>query len=634
MSQLKDTEIRNIEDGKQKKESLGKGNGALVFRRKGNVITGYYCYWKGKKSIFIKLDNYKLTPKTPGKSSAGLRDQALGIVKLKKKIAPLDLKEYLMIQDARRERKQKEERRRIEAEQKMGTLEDLILLYTKSLTDEGKVSAQNIKTTLINKVVKPFPELATEKACRVTSDDLRAVFHPIISSGKSAMYNQVRANLSACFSFGEQFDYNPKQGSTSDKRFSIEYNPVRRFAKEPTKARKRELNSSELRQLWLDIDNDHFGLNSKYGLFMQFCFACFGNRPEQLARCKWSDVCLDTRTLTFINKKLKGEIQETVIPLTDRAIHILSQLIEHPQRYGYSHSQYMVVPENYIFSATVGRGYLNVDELGNRVREYNREKGISDNTPGAWWVKDFRRTCVSIMTRARIIKEHRYLLQSRSDGSVETKHYDVSDRMDEKEEAAERFDRVLNRILYGVDDNPYPYNLKLLKKAEATIPRFISNPEPTITDNYREFRQHILNTRELRCKEHYIKDGYSNRKTRRWFRQLQDDNVIAKEGRRYVLRPLDQFVDNYSEPKPKDLKAEYESFKTHVINAGSLKSQVSYIMDGYSDRKVKKWFKQLRAEGIIKKVGQRYHLNQPGDTYGYTPNQTSVSGNSPLQIPG
>ena len=294
MNQLKDTEIRNIEEGKQKKESLGKSNGALVFRRKGKVITAYYRYWKGKQSIFIKLDNYKLTPKTPGKTSAQLRDQALDMVKLKRKIKPLDLKEYLLLQDVRREREQKEERRRIETEQKMGTLEDLVKQYVESLKADGKTSAQSVKTTLVNKVIKPFPELATEKACRITSDDLRAVFHPIISTGKSAMYNQLRAFLSACFSFGEQFDYNPKQESASDKRFSIQQNPVRRFAKEPTKARKRELGNEELRQLWLDIDNDYFDLNSKYGLFMQFCFACFGNRPEQLARCRWSDVCLDT----------------------------------------------------------------------------------------------------------------------------------------------------------------------------------------------------------------------------------------------------------------------------------------------------------------------------------------------------
>ena len=346
----------------------------------------------------------------------------------------------------------------------------------------------------------------------------------------------------------------------------------------------------------------------------------------------------DNRTLTFINKKLKGEIQETVIPLTGRAIHILSQLIENPQRYGYSHSRYMLAPDNYIFSATVGRGYLNVDELGNRVREYNVEKGISDSPNGAWWTKDFRRTCVSIMTSARIIKEHRYLLQSRSDGSVETKHYDVSDRMDEKEEAAEKYDRVLNRILYGMDENPYPYNLKLLKvgtSKELTMPpKFVGNKKTTMTDNYKEFRQHILDTRELWCKEHYIRDGYSNRKMRRWFRQLLADNVIAKQGRRYVLKPLNQFIDNYSEPKSRDLKAEYDLFKAQILNEGRLKSQVSYIMDGYSDRKVKQWFKQLKADDVIEKSGQRYQLKQPGDTNGYTPDKDSLSKNLHLQVPG
>ena len=66
-----------------------------------------------------------------------------------------------------------------------------------------------------------------------------------------------------------------------------------------------------------------------------------------------------------------------------------------------------------------------------------------------WTAKDLRRTATNILTRLGIPQEKRFLLQSREDGSVESKHYDHDDRLQEKREAARIYTTELERIIEG-----------------------------------------------------------------------------------------------------------------------------------------------------------------------------------------
>ena len=64
-----------------------------------------------------------------------------------------------------------------------------------------------------------------------------------------------------------------------------------------------------------------------------------------------------------------------------------------------------------------------------------------------WTAKDIRRTATRLFTDCRIPQERRFLLQSRSDGSIESKHYDHDDRLPEKSDTAEIYDKYLGQIL-------------------------------------------------------------------------------------------------------------------------------------------------------------------------------------------
>ena len=52
----------------------------------------------------------------------------------------------------------------------------------------------------------------------------------------------------------------------------------------------------------------------------------------------------------------------------------------------------------------------------------------------------------------------------------------------------------------------------------------------------------------------------------------------------------------------------YHAFRQAIIDNGVLKTQRGYIRDGYRDKQVRAWFKQLETEGLIRKERQNYIL--------------------------
>ncbi|WP_257252754.1 hypothetical protein [Endozoicomonas sp. SESOKO3] len=65
-----------------------------------------------------------------------------------------------------------------------------------------------------------------------------------------------------------------------------------------------------------------------------------------------------------------------------------------------------------------------------------------------------RQTATRLFADSRVLKEHRYLLQSREDGRVESRHYDHDDRLPEKRDVAKVYDDYLGRIIDGTVEKP------------------------------------------------------------------------------------------------------------------------------------------------------------------------------------
>ena len=444
ISELKDAAVKEMPVG-QLVESFKKGQGALVFRRVGDTTTGYYRYWRGKKSIFIKLGIYKSRrSKKAGFTLEELRKLAQEKAALRQQLVPQDLKEYLDQQEQGRRRAAENTKRQAELEASKGSFQELCEGYIAKLERRGASSKRKVETLLNTHCLKPFPELASRKAKDITPDDIVKILGKMIGDGKTTVSNRVRSYLHAAFSNGMKADHDPRQQVEFGKQFHLSFNPVAAVPRQADyeRVRERRLDDSEIRSMWFNIDKGEVTRTPLYGLLLRFCLACYGNRPQQIMRCTWEDIDFVNRTLTFIDYKGKnGTGKKRIIPLSKLGIGLL---VEVKKISGGFERPFCVNGNKEMRAEHIGRL---VSEYNDWLQEQAKENGYE--LLERWTAKDLRTTATSLLIRLHIPKEQRYLLQSREDGSIESKHYDHDDRLLEKREAARLYTAELERIIEG-----------------------------------------------------------------------------------------------------------------------------------------------------------------------------------------
>ena len=362
----------------------------------------------------------------------------------RQQVAPQDLKEYLEQQKLEREHQAREVKKQAEAEASKGTFQDLINAYTATLHTKKANSATAVSASLKTNVSKPFPKLATTKAADITSDDIVLILRKILERGNTTNYNRVRSYLLAAFNQGMKADYSPREQLSHGKRFNIQFNPVAAIPKyaDFEKVRTRQLSNDEIKDLWENIDSGFIGWSLLYGYLVKFLLACYGNRPAQLSRCSWSDIDFNNRTIKFIDQKGKDATpKQRIIPLTPRAISLLDEI---SKLSGDNPGPFWIGKKSPI----------SVRNLGKFVRFYNnwvkKEAKIKKiDLPERYTARDIRRTVTRLLIDCRIPQEQRFLLQSREDGSIESKHYDHDDRLPEKRDSAKIYDRYLEQVITG-----------------------------------------------------------------------------------------------------------------------------------------------------------------------------------------
>ena len=460
-------EIEHLTVNGEKKDKLcepvgNRGDGSIIYKQQCTEVEAYYRYRNKGKDRTIFIGQYVPFGKK-GYNLTQIRDKAREYARLRKEIAPADLKEYLELEQARKEQEIADQKKQAEIEASKGTLEELCQSYVGSLKRRNASSAKDVESCLHYNLIKPFPHLVKRKANTITPDDLMPVCQKILARGVTTNFNRFRSYLMAAFNQGMKSDYDPRQQLENGKRFAIQFNPVDAIPKyaEYERVRERSLSNDEIHLLWHNHRKGKEGWNPLYGLLLQFCLACYGNRPEQMSEVKWADINKDQRTLRFIDTKGKNaRPKKRIIPLTKRALDILEAASEISGQF------------NGPFCIT-GKATINVSNLSTFVGAYNDwvEKTAATEgrqTPERFTAKDLRRTATRLFTDCRVLKEHRYLLQSRQDGSVESRHYDHDDRLPEKRDVAKIYDDYLGRIIDAAV-NEQSDNVIQLKSAKPSV---------------------------------------------------------------------------------------------------------------------------------------------------------------------
>ena len=443
MSKITDLEVKNLSEDGYKTESLGRGRGALMVRKRGKTYQAFFRYWRGKKKAMVPIGSYS-PPRTKasGFSLKELRDKATELATLRQKISPQDLKDYLEQQEADRQQQAEEKKRQQAIDDSTGTLTDLMNAYVANLYRLGRSSAREVETSLKRNVTKPYPEVVRKKANKVTVDDIIQIIREMLARGVTTQCNRLRSHLHAAFEYGIKADNDPLQQEALGKRFLLQFNPVHAVPRQAQfeRIRERVLSNDEVRQYWLHFEKGRPTHSKLYGLLIRFMISAFGNRPEQLNHCLWSDFDFNNRTLVFFDSKGKAARKKRrIIPLTRRATDIL----EEARKYSGDNPGPFYIGK---------KSPIDIGNFANYVQYYNdwleeQAKAKGEPVPERWTAKDIRGTATRLFTDCRIPREQRYLLQSREDGSIEGKHYDHDDRLPEKRDAAKIYDNYLERIL-------------------------------------------------------------------------------------------------------------------------------------------------------------------------------------------
>ena len=443
MGRLTDLQLKSLKN--KVSEPIGsRGDGALMFwRRPSGVIEAYYRYrTKGKESL-VKIGPYKATRSGHGYTLAECRDKAQELATIRRECVG-DLKEHIQAEEQQHQEQQKALQNKLEREALQGTLQELCGNYIASLERQNKKSVRTVENCLQCYVLKPFPKLAATKARDITVDDIVSILRRMIENGITTTSNRVRSYLHAAYVYGIKADSDPREQVEHGKRFLIEHNPVAAVPRQADyeRVKERYLNHEEIRKLWYEFIPSLPNRNPMFGLLLRFMIATGGNRPEQLRLCRWSDFDMKKRTFTFIERKGKsGAEKKRVMPLTSRAIGILEEIEKISGGFEWP------------FCIT-GKSPLKTSSLSNRVKEYvktleTEARENDEQAPEPFTPRDIRTTATNLLIECRIPKEQRYLIQSREDGSIESKRYDHSDRLPEKRDAMKQYDAFLDRILKG-----------------------------------------------------------------------------------------------------------------------------------------------------------------------------------------
>ena len=224
MKILTDAEVRSTVEGKTKTESLGRGNGAIVFWRERGTVQCYYRYYSGNRPTLIQIGPYKESKAGAGYKLVECREKANDLAKAKREIGKQDLKQHLEVEADKARLAQVEAQRQKEIEATRGSLADLITAYIQQMERDGKDSFREAKRALEANVIVPYPHLASKKARDITPDDICDIVSTVFDRGARSQADKVRTYLHAAFKYGGDADYDPaRRGS---KRFNLPHNPV------------------------------------------------------------------------------------------------------------------------------------------------------------------------------------------------------------------------------------------------------------------------------------------------------------------------------------------------------------------------------------------------------------------------
>ncbi|MGR5306175.1 tyrosine-type recombinase/integrase [Vibrio mediterranei] len=329
---------------------------------------------------------------------------------------------------AERQNEQRQREALEQAESMKGSIQQLFKGYTDKMKADGKRTYEQVLKSL-EKEVYPFI-LVDTKAKDVQPTDVVNVLAAMIDRGAATQSNRVRSYLVAAFNYGLKHDLDPAVASTGVK-FGLTMNPAQVVPRQASAERvgNNWLNFNEVREVLADFHNTP-RVGQQLSTLVKLCFLTGGQRPYELSASQWESVNWEDRTL-LITEDLSKNKREHLVPLTDEAIELLSELRNQ------SKNSVFIFPQH-----TDPTKHVRTDSLSTAISRYREAKPEFKH----FVARDIRRTCKTLMGELGVSKEIRDRLQNHALNDVSSKHYDRYDYLQEKRHALNIWQTKLNEV--------------------------------------------------------------------------------------------------------------------------------------------------------------------------------------------
>ena len=413
-----------------------RGVGRLRLRANGKGGRFYYRYSMDGKQAQVLLGVYDSTGQA-GLTLKGARIKAGELSKIYQS-GVHDLHAFLAQQEAERQAAIKAAaaaRDIAERQAKSGSLEALCNGYVAHLERLGKTSAKAVRSLFRKDVFKKFPSLSATRAQDISHRDINTVLAALIDANKGRTAGKARSYLRAAYTLALNAEYDPTVHPDLHG-FALEANPVAaipaRAFKRYNRALKRTLNESELRTFMLALDQQQ----SLYSNIITLALFLGGQRLAQLLRLRPADVDPDGHTITLLDPKGRRETPHMhVVPLNEKALGIVTPLLaaNGSKPFLFALNEVAVRPEK-LSAVVAGISAAMVEDK--TARE-------------PFQLRDIRRTCETLLASMGISSDVRAQLLSHGLGTLQIRHYDKHDYLDEKRAALNAWAAKLDEIATG-----------------------------------------------------------------------------------------------------------------------------------------------------------------------------------------
>ncbi|HOX15843.1 MAG TPA: integrase family protein [Smithellaceae bacterium] len=319
----------------------------------------------------------------------------------------------------------------IEANQKY-TLKALLEAYTDYLDARGKAkSAKAARSVVKVHILEVSPTLSAKPANKITSDDIFDLIQKAREAGKERTAGVLRSTINAAYNCArKRFD---SAIPVEFKKFNIENNPVGPISTIPVRAGNRTLSKDELKSYMAALGENTIDMALKLALYSG------GQRMAEILRAEITDWNEDTKTLRLLDPKGKRRTpREHLLPLGPVAASIVTELVK----------QSKAKETPLLFPSKTNKTPLHDSMPGPRVTEIAAAMGGDQ-----FDLRDIRRTVETMLAGLNVSRDIRAQLLSHGISGVQAVHYDRYDYLKEKHAVLIKWERHLNRIASGEEEN-------------------------------------------------------------------------------------------------------------------------------------------------------------------------------------